>query len=398
MYNKNINKAISLIVAIMLWVYVVGQINPTTERTVAKVPVKLLNEGYINDSGLSIRDVDKEYVDITVKGKRSEVNSISKSDIKVSADLKDVKVGYNNVAVNVKGPKQIDIKQVNPEDIKVYVDKTVTKTKPVKVKYVGKIPRNKEPGETYTEYKFVQVSGASSRVDKVSYLSASVNADKIGDKPKRVEAKLIPVDRNGNTVHRVFLSRKSIHLDVKMMMKKTVPLVIDTKGEVDSKMRLEKVEAPKNITIKGDENILKDIREVKSKPINISGIKKTTEIPIEVILPYGVALSASNENPQIKVILQDKASRELVFRTSDVDIISLAAGYKATVTQAEIKAKLIGKDNVLENVGKSDLKLFIDLSGLNAGKHKVKIRETHNKDFDDIVFSPKSVEVTIRKD
>lgn len=183
-----------------------------------------------------------------------------------------------------------------------------------------------------------------------------------------------------------------------MMMKKTVPLVIDTKGEVDSKMRLEKVEAPKNITIKGDENILKDIREVKSKPINISGIKKTTEIPIEVILPYGVALSASNENPQIKVILQDKASRELIFRTSDVDIISLAAGYKATVTQAEIKAKLIGKDNILENVGKSDLKLFIDLSGLNAGKHKVKIRETHNKDFDNIVFSPKSVEVTIRKD
>ena len=78
MYNKSFNKVISLVAAVMLWIYVIGQINPATERKIEKIPINFINENIIDEEGLSVSRISHKYVDVVLEGKRSEINSISK--------------------------------------------------------------------------------------------------------------------------------------------------------------------------------------------------------------------------------------------------------------------------------------------------------------------------------
>ena len=48
MYNKSFNKVISLVAAVMLWIYVIGQINPATERKIEKIPINLIWFSFIS--------------------------------------------------------------------------------------------------------------------------------------------------------------------------------------------------------------------------------------------------------------------------------------------------------------------------------------------------------------
>lgn len=398
MYNKNFNKGISLVVAIMLWIYVVGQINPSTERTIERVPIKYTNEYKINDEGLSLNNVKQEYVDVTIKGKRSEVNSVTQSDIKATGDLKSAKKGTNSIAISVKTSKNVEIKEFSPETVTVEVEDRITESKPVQIKYQGEFPKNKEPGETYISPKNVQVSGSVSRVKSVSAVRAYVDVDKIKKNGERIETKLTPVDKFGKKVSLVGLSSEKVVVVAKMMETKKVNLKVRTVGEVGGSLQLDKIRVPDKIKIKGDTDTVKRIKEISADAINLSNITETTTIPLNLNLPYGVSLADESEDLEAKVILKKKSNGELSFDSSDITINGLTRGYGVSVKQIEITAKVTGKDKVLENLDKGKIHLYINLYGLKEGTHKVKINENHDLDVDSISFSPKEIKVTVRKE
>ena len=398
MYNKSFNKVISLVAAVMLWIYVIGQINPATERKIEKIPINFINENIIDEEGLSVSRISHKYVDVVLEGKRSEINSISKSDIKVTANLKEAKRGNNNITLSIKTNKRVDVKQMTPESIGIKLEEKVTEAKSVKISYRGKFPKNKEPGETYINPRNIQVSGAKSYVNRVHHVEASVDVDKIKDTAKEIEAKVVPVDKNDNKVDMVGLSQNTVRVVAKMMEIKTVPLKVQTVGEIRGSLQLDKIKVPKKITIKGNSDVIKDIKEIIAKTVDISGVKKTTRIPVDANLPYSVALADESKNLEIQVILKKKSKGEITFNSSDIELRGLATGYTASVTQNTITAKITGNDKNLKNVGKSNIKLYVDLTDLKEGTHKVAIQGNYELNLDKVSFTPERVEVTIRKE
>ena len=155
---------------------------------------------------------------------------------------------------------------------------------------------------------------------------------------------------------------------------------------------------PKKITIKGNSDVIKDIKEIIAKTVDISGVKKTTRIPVDANLPYGVALADESKNLEIQVILKKKSKGEITFNSSDIELRGLATGYTASVTQNTITAKITGNDKNLKNIDKSNIKLYVDLTDLKEGTHKVAIQGNYELNLDKVSFTPEKVEVTIRKE
>ena len=52
--NKKVNIILALIVAIVLWAYVLGEVNPETTVTVKDVPINFLNQDMLEDTGYTI--------------------------------------------------------------------------------------------------------------------------------------------------------------------------------------------------------------------------------------------------------------------------------------------------------------------------------------------------------
>ena len=89
--NDRINMILALLIAIGLWVYVVGVENPEKDIQIKDVPITFINEETLEENGLTMLSVSDSFVDVQVTGVRSDLKNVDKSDIKITADLE----GYN---------------------------------------------------------------------------------------------------------------------------------------------------------------------------------------------------------------------------------------------------------------------------------------------------------------
>ena len=79
--NSKTRLVISFILAFALWFYVVGQMNPPMRKTYRDIAITLTNEQSLSDNGLSVLNWSDDSLRVTVSGKRSTINKLSKADI-----------------------------------------------------------------------------------------------------------------------------------------------------------------------------------------------------------------------------------------------------------------------------------------------------------------------------
>jgi len=105
--SKKFQAILSLLIAIGLWIYVMGTVDPTMTTTVKGIPVEKTNEKVLKDLGLSATLDHPETVDIVIKGARSDVNEAKKSEITATVDVSNCEVGENEAKIKIEFPDKI---------------------------------------------------------------------------------------------------------------------------------------------------------------------------------------------------------------------------------------------------------------------------------------------------
>ena len=85
--SKTAMKVISLLMATILWGYVIWETNPVIKPTIGNVPVQMLNTDSMEEKGLIILNPQDYTVDVKVQGKKIDAGNIKAGDIRVTADL-----------------------------------------------------------------------------------------------------------------------------------------------------------------------------------------------------------------------------------------------------------------------------------------------------------------------
>ena len=99
--NDRINMIIALLIAIGLWVYVVGVENPKKDIQIKDVPIIFVNGDTLAESDLTLLSVSDSYVDVQVTGVRSEIRNVDRNDIKITADLEGYKAGEHTIRLQI---------------------------------------------------------------------------------------------------------------------------------------------------------------------------------------------------------------------------------------------------------------------------------------------------------
>jgi YbbR domain-containing protein len=94
-------KILSVIVAFLFWLVIINVTDPTTARTFYGIPVQVLNENVITSANQVYEIVDGDKVNVTVKGKRSFVETLGTSDFVATADMSELSK-VNAVSIDVK--------------------------------------------------------------------------------------------------------------------------------------------------------------------------------------------------------------------------------------------------------------------------------------------------------
>lgn len=393
--NKNIGRILSLLIAVVLWAYVMGEINPETTIKFKNINVEILNQESLEDRGLALVGTRNYTVDIALEGKRSAVKKVKKEDIGVTADVTGYKKGTHYVEVKVSTPDNTKVSNIKESRIKVKIDRLVAVRKVVNVVLTEKGSSDLELGNISVTPEEIEVTGAESTVAKVKNINVAVTKAQIEDADgEEVRADAKPVDKNGNTVKGVTLSVNSVNVKAKLYHFKTVPLKVNIKGKVGARYQVANMDVPNDITIRGSKTALSKIESIKAD-VDISRVTESTELPVNPKLPKGVQISNRSDDMKVKLTLKPLAIKSLEVDTKNVKFTHVGTGLEAEAYGGAIGVTISGSDKVVKNTKAANIEIVADLKGLAAGMHSVNIEATDQDDLSTVILSPKIITVTI---
>ena len=392
--NKKFNIILSLIIAVGLWAYVIGETNPTDTKTFRDIPITFINGEVLEDSNLAVLETSADTMSVTLSGTRTNINKLSERDITAVVDLADAAKGKNELKINVRVPDNVEIEDKSINKVTVVVENNKSKEVDIDVDYLGHFDSEEEPITVEMSRESVVVSGPSSLVNKVASVKAVVAEGKVTDELKTIKTKLTPVDKEGNEVKKVDLSAESISVTAELARTKTVPLVVPINDDAED--TLEKSTAvPKTITIKGKSSDLADIDSITTQEVDITDITEDTSIDLVPILPDKIQISDQSSSLVLIVKIQALSNKTFAFDEGDVDLTGLNNDLKGQIKAGKIEIVIKGTEDAIAAIKKSDLRLSADLSDLGEGSHQVDLKVTCEKTYTSMEISPEKIRVTI---
>ncbi|ATD53990.1 CdaR family protein [Clostridium chauvoei] len=348
--KRGIVPVICLLLSIGLWFYVTNVENPRRTYELEDVPVQIYNIETLSNFKLALTPNQEFYVNLKLEGYGSDIYKTKKSDFKIKVDLSDyaLKKGENKIPVIIeKSPSDINIKNDNSLTVNVLLEDLAEKTMPISSKISVTTKQGFFAGEPEINPKEVKLSGAESLVNKVSSIIVSGTEHDVSTDIS-ASYKLEPIDSAGNTVTGINLSQELAEVVIKISKGKSVPLKINTVGQLPSGMKLKSLEATrKTVELLGPKEILDKVAEVQSSPLDLSTFNGSGETTLTVVIPEGLHVIQGEEYVNVKISVSKIVSKDfdVTFALNGV-----SEGVKVTPTKNKVKVTVSGYEDEIENV------------------------------------------------
>lgn len=393
--SKKGNMIISLILAVILWMYVVGEMNPVTTKSYRDIPVTLTNSQTLSDNGLAVVGASDETMTITLSGKRNSLSKIKTADIVATVDLSDATEGDNQLKINLSVPDSAEVKNQSLTKITVTVEKKQTVRRNIRVKYTGNYAKGEEPTTIKTDPENVTVSGARSLVNKVAYVKATISSDNVSTDETSTSSNLVPVDKHGNEVENIDLSQNTAKITSALYYTKTVSLKVPvTNSSSDGYKRT--TTAPEKVKIKGPDRALKKVDSITADTIDVTGITKSTDVDIAPNLPDQIWLSDDSRDLVLNVkVTSEMHSREFTFDGDSVDLNNVGSDLSGNVKTGTVTVTVTGIASKINKISKSDISLSADCDGLGSGTHSVSLTVKCDGTYTGLAADPSKINVRL---
>lgn len=399
-------KIFSLVIAIILWSYVMSEVNPKITKEFRNIDVVFSNMEDLERSGIELMSPKEAKINIKVSGTRNEVLRLKDDDIVAKVDLSGYSEGTKKVPIYIDVPSKVDVVDYSPREISFKFEKVVSKEKPVILKTVGKLEPGYSLGEGEVKPQSVLLKGPKSLVNSVEEVVAVVDiTGKIGDINATVPIKLL--DDNGNDIGRVEKDPNVVDVVIPMYKSRKLPIDIQLDGSIPNENGNSKlIVSPKAVDVKGNDTILEGLSSIKTAPINVNRLMENRSLEVQLLIPEGIELV--NPNEKIIVTLELNSNKEeaqtetenetknetvtetddreeanteeyinksLDYSFSDIDIRNLDNGLKIDqeASTKSVTIVLNGPKNSVAPIQKETLSPEIDLNGLDEGEHHVKL-------------------------
>lgn len=410
--SKRFMFAASLLVAVFAWSALVASDGTLTrEKVFPNVAVSVSGESALKSRGYIVMDDIEELVPgvrMTVEVTQQNYNRVSGTSYNPHFDLTDVQgVGENELPISFSSQLYGPVVSCEPSSIVVNVERYITRRVPVVLELVGETPQGMYLDSYKTDPTMLSVSGPQSLVSSVARATAkldlaSLSLDRASDRSAlNVElqsAKGEPIVSDKISITNQTVITDSIVVETELVPTRDVPLNLETfvEGEPAPGYVLAAITTEQeSLAVAARQETLDTIEFLTTdQPLDIEGatssvsgyvrLKRLTGV--ENTLPTEIAVTAEIQEQTI----------ERTLRNIDVEIDGLAQDMKAALSNKQTTVQLTGLYTFIDGLQREDVRLFVDASGLEAGKHvlPVQIRIDNAQEFTCALSTPE-ITVTI---
>lgn len=393
-------KIFALIIAIILWSYVMSEVNPPFTSEFKNVNVDFINESALERQGLVVMEPKNANIKVSVSGRRSEVLQVSGSDIIAQVDLNGYSEGNVKVPVYVQVPNDVRIVDYSPKEILFKFDKIIRKDSTVVVETQGKIPQGYVLGTPEIKPQSIYIEGPRTWINLVEKAIAFVD---VSDKTEdiRVTVPIKVVDDEGNDVRGVSKDQNVVDIFIPVYQTKKVPIELQTENQLPDNYEIVNVNInPSTIEIKGKKDELIGINSIKTEPIDINSFIDNRNVPVKLEIPEGVSLTNPNQEITINLNIEENITRTFDYILEDVEVINMDSSLH--IDEEELNKSFTvtvkGISSQIEILDEEDIELKLDLEDLEEGTHRVSIETIVDDGIEIISVLPENFDISLIKE
>ena len=383
--NNSKIKIISLLSAMVLWMYVMAIVDPEETKLFENIPVTITNKNELNERDLVIYP---EQENIYVTGKLSNLKKVTKDDINVYGQINNPLEGNNEIYLKVSTSQRVNYDFKNPVMI-VTLEKIISEDESIKVDITGSGKNNVDNIILQDNIDKVSVSGPRSLVNKVKRVVGTVKVNgELNDFSQSI--KLEPVDANGKVVEGIELEKDSVNVNITLLTQKTVPITLKLSDNSESGVNY--TMSQNTVTIKGKKDIVDSINDIETQPVKLSEISPGTSKDIYLQVPSGITIETKYIT--IKKNSEENAVEVYTYTAKDIEIRNNIENIDKS------KIKIPNSINVsieyLQSEGsinKDDINLYIDLNEVSLEDNTCKIKYESIYEIKKINIDPDTVTI-----
>ena len=373
-------KLLSLVLAILLWSYVVSS-NPSITRTkdINGLTAYLTNESTLNANRLALSEDPSEALEnisVRLEVPQSSYALASAENVQITLDLSSVRsAGTQEVPLSATTTYGRVLK-ILPESVTLEFEAYDSRSVPVNASVTGEQMENTWYNINRLNPEELVISGPSSVVQTIA--SAYVYVDVTGrDTSYVTAARFALLDYNGEEVPQTLLSSSSssVTVGVDVYPTKELPISTDIEDVVQG-TPAEGYEVtsvtiqPEAVTVAADQELLDNLTELLIQPVDVSGLSQTFSQRTRIATLTDFQ-DISTEQVYVTVAIEE--IQQSAWAEVNLTFVNIPDDMSCTFTSADFRALITGPASRVQALVESGVEAVVDVSGLSAGEYTLPI-------------------------
>lgn len=367
--GKRFNIVLSILIAVLLWFYVVNVENPVGETTIPAVPVIVQGGDVLAEKGLMVTELSRDTLNLKAVGKRKTFLKLYKSNMALTLDVSGIgEVGEYKIIGKVtpdflRTDASVTITERDNFFITVIVKKRESREVPVMGEFHGSLASGFDADDIKVSPRTIEVSGPEDLMQRLSHAVVLISGENIKE-TIRQEASFVIVDQSGNVVEQESLlcQTKTVEAVLPVVKLHEIPITVQIKsGGGAETSDVQVTITPAVVQLSGPEERLAGIGEISLGEIDLAEIFTNKSKIYQIEIPEG--LTCRSEETQANVSINIDLPMKSI--TSDqISIINVPTGYRASLVTNALQAWVRGSQNLLDQVTGANLRIEVDLKGI----------------------------------
>ena len=369
--NKVLYIALSLLIAIVFWLYVDDVQGSKISETYYRIPIEFIGaEDTLPNRGLMLTEGEDITIDLKLSGPRILISGLDKSDIRIQVDLTNISaVGTYTLNYEILFPDNVDRSRISREYasrsmVTVKIEDLYTKTVPVEVSVSGEVA----DGYIYMAERLVLdpanlvVSGREKDVEKVA--AARIKLDLTGATSsisRKFDYELLDAEGNVIEAEGIRLSDNQIQVDAPVYLVKTLNLTVKFKESPGSNLEDVDWKLEQNtVEVAGEAASLENKEDILLGEIDLSSLLSDTEMVLDISLPAGTVNLSGYTTTTLTITFSDNLATKAL-SVSNISAVGLSEGQSFDRLTSSVEVMLRGPADEVEQVTAEDVRVVVDL-------------------------------------
>lgn len=381
-YDNRFVLILSIVAAIIIWMVVAIQASPEDDRVIKDVPVKIEMSNTVSNLGLQMFGNTEFTVDVKVHGKRYEVaeSVLTKDDITVVAKTNYVdSTGSQTLKLEVSPTDpdnaNYEILSMSQDTINVYFDYykegEYTLSPDIIYDYDGSsYVADGFTGDTpVLSANTVKLSGPATEMNKIQKVVARVTLEKPLSATATLDTEILPLSEYGGKLQYITVNDGiadiTMTLFVYQQAELTTAVTFKNTPAIYSASLPEYSCSPAKVKVLMDAATLASLNELIVADIDFYQLGAgENRITVDLTKISGVKQVTSGESKlTVTINMKGVTDKTSTVDAANISFINVPAGYKAVVTQTEIKSvELVGPKSSLDKITADQIFAEVDLA------------------------------------